>query len=95
MGKYQEVFGKSISDPRAFWKEAAEDIDWYVRCERILDDSNPPFYRWFPDGELNTCHNAIDRHVASGRAEQPAPHCAVGLATAVPRSSRSSSLPHR
>jgi len=72
MGKYEEVFRKSIDDPRAFWKNAAEDIDWYVKCERILDDSNPPFYRWFPDGELNTCHNAVDRHVASGRAEQPA-----------------------
>ncbi len=72
MGKYTEVFRKSLEDPRTFWREAAEDIDWYVRCERILDDSNPPFYRWFPDGELNTCHNAIDRHVASGRAEQPA-----------------------
>jgi len=72
MGKYEEVFRKSIDDPRAFWKKAAEDIDWYVRCERILDDSKPPFYRWFPDGELNTCHNAVDRHVASGRAEQAA-----------------------
>ncbi len=72
MGKYEEVFRKSIDNPRAFWQEAAQDIDWYVKSERILDDSNPPFYRWFPDGELNTCHNAVDRHVASGRAEQPA-----------------------
>lgn len=72
MGRYEKEFQKSIDDPRVFWKEAAENIDWYVRCERILDDSSAPFYRWFPDGELNTCHNAVDRHVASGRAEQPA-----------------------
>jgi propionyl-CoA synthetase len=72
MGNYLDTFRKSIDDPRAFWKEAAEDIDWYVKCDRILDDSRPPFYRWFPDWELNTCHNAIDRHVASGRADQPA-----------------------
>jgi len=72
MGNYLDAFRKSINDPRTFWKEAAENIDWYVRCDRILDDSRPPFYQWFPDGELNTCHNAVDRHVASGRGAQPA-----------------------
>ncbi len=72
MPTYQEIFDRSIADPVAFWKEAAQAIDWYKPCDRILDDSNPPFYRWFPDGELNTCYNAIDRHVAGGRANQAA-----------------------
>ncbi len=72
MATYEEVFQKSITKPREFWKEAARAIDWHKECDRILDDSNPPFYRWFPGGELNTCHNAIDRHVENGRADQPA-----------------------
>ncbi|MDF1554379.1 MAG: propionyl-CoA synthetase [Deferrisomatales bacterium] len=72
MGKYDEVFKRSIEDPNGFWGEAAEAISWYKKPTRVLDDSNPPFYRWFPDGELNTCYNAVDRHVEGGRAEQTA-----------------------
>ena len=72
MGKYDEVFKRSIEDPNGFWGEAAEAISWYKKPTQVLDDSNPPFYRWFPDGELNTCYNAIDRHVEGGRAEQTA-----------------------
>jgi len=70
MGKYQEVFQKSIQDPNRFWAEAAEAISWYKKWDRVLDDFNPPFYRWFPGAELNTCHNALDRHVAAGRGDQ-------------------------
>ncbi len=70
MGKYQEVFQKSIQDPNGFWGEAAEAISWYKKWDKVLDDSNPPFYRWFPGAELNTCHNALDRHVEAGRGEQ-------------------------
>jgi propionyl-CoA synthetase len=72
MGAYRSAYERSIADPTGFWRDAAAEIDWFRRPERILDDSEPPFYRWFPDGELNTCHNALDRHVAAGRGEQPA-----------------------
>ncbi|MEX0874861.1 MAG: propionyl-CoA synthetase [Actinomycetota bacterium] len=69
---YDEVYRRSISDPEGFWGEAAQLIDWYVEPKQILDDSRPPFYRWFVGGELNTCHNALDRHVEGGRADQVA-----------------------
>jgi propionyl-CoA synthetase len=72
MGAYEEAFRRSIDDPEGFWGEAAGAVDWYREPARILDDANPPFYRWFAGGELNTCHNALDRHVEGGRAEQPA-----------------------
>ncbi len=70
MGKYQEVFDRSVNDPQGFWGEAAEAITWHRRWDKVLDDSNPPFYRWFVGGELNTCYNALDRHVESGRGDQ-------------------------
>ncbi len=72
MGKYDEVFKRSISDPDGFWGEAAEQIDWYKKWDKVLDDSNKPFYRWFSGGEMNTCYNAVDRHVKNGRADQAA-----------------------
>ncbi|MQA04091.1 MAG: AMP-binding protein [Streptosporangiales bacterium] len=72
MSTYAEAHARSISDEDGFWLAAAADIDWYRPPSRALDDSNPPFYRWFPDGVLNTCHNALDRHVDGGRADQPA-----------------------
>ena len=61
-----------MRDPSGFWAEAARAVSWTREPQRILDDSNPPFYRWFPDGELNTCANALDRHVADGRGDQAA-----------------------
>jgi propionyl-CoA synthetase len=72
MGGYRELFNASLADPTSFWADAARAVTWTREPQRILDDSNPPFYRWFPDGELNTCANALDRHVDGGRAEQPA-----------------------
>ena len=72
MGAYKDVFDQSTTDPAGFWAAAAEAVTWTRAPQRILDDTNPPFYRWFPDAELNTCANALDRHVAGGRAEQPA-----------------------
>jgi len=65
-------FAGALRNRQPSWKEAAEAIDWHKKCDRILDDSNPPFYRWFPDGELNTCFNALDRHVRDGRGDQNA-----------------------
>jgi propionyl-CoA synthetase len=72
MGKFDELYQRSIRDPEGFWGEAAEALHWERRWDRVLDDSRPPFYRWFAGGELNTCYNAIDRHVEAGRGAQPA-----------------------
>jgi propionyl-CoA synthetase len=64
---------RSLEDPNGFWREAASAIDWDVEPGAVvLDESNPPFYRWFGGARLNTCHNAVDRHVDSGRGDQRA-----------------------
>jgi propionyl-CoA synthetase len=72
MGAYRDAYEQSLADPDGFWGAAAAAIDWTRAPTRILDDDRPPFYRWYPDGELNTCHNALDRHVDAGRGEQAA-----------------------
>ncbi len=69
---YQEVYDQAIADPEAFWGAAAAGIDWEVAPTVVLDTDNPPFYRWFTDGVLNTCWNAVDRHVENGRGDQTA-----------------------
>src|SRR5690242_3747886 len=69
---YDAVYSRWLNDPQKFWAEAAEAVHWHKKWEKILDDSRPPFYRWFPGGRLNTCYNALDRHVEAGRADQPA-----------------------
>ena len=69
-GNYQEIYARSLQDPEGFWAEAAEALDWERRWDRVLDDARPPFYRWFAGGRLNTCYNAVDRHVAAGRGAQ-------------------------
>jgi propionyl-CoA synthetase len=70
--RYDQVYGQSVADPETFWAEAAEAIDWYKRWNRVFDDSRPPFYRWFVGAEVNTCYNALDRHVEAGRGDQTA-----------------------
>jgi len=72
MGKYADYHRRSIENPDEFWAEAAEGIDWDKRWDKVLDSSNAPLYRWFAGGQLNTCHNALDRHVAAGRGDQVA-----------------------
>ena len=67
--RYDQAYDRSIADPEAFWAEAAEAIDWHKRWDRVFDDSRPPFYRWFTGAEVNTCYNALDRHVEAGRGE--------------------------
>jgi len=67
---YETMYRRSLEDPEGFWAEAAEAIHWERRWERVLDDSRKPFYRWFTGGMLNTCYNAVDRHVEGGRAQQ-------------------------
>ncbi len=70
--KYRALHARSLSDPEGFWAEQASAIDWTKRWDKVLDPSNPPFYRWFAGAELNTCYNALDRHVERGRADQTA-----------------------
>src|SRR5215813_3237638 len=70
--KYEAVHRRSLADPEGFWAEQAAAIDWTRRWDKVLDSSRAPFYRWFAGAELNTCHNALDRHVQRGRAEQTA-----------------------
>jgi propionyl-CoA synthetase len=69
---YEETFAQSIHEPDAFWGEAAEEIKWEKKWEKVLDDSRKPFYRWFTGGELNSCYNAVDYHVEEGRGDQVA-----------------------
>jgi propionyl-CoA synthetase len=70
--RYEKALALSLADPDAFWADAAAGVDWYRPYDRVLDDSNAPFYRWFAGGRLNTCFNALDRHVDAGRGAQPA-----------------------
>ncbi|MFH1027858.1 MAG: propionyl-CoA synthetase [Pseudomonadota bacterium] len=72
MAKYEDVFQRSLKQPDNFWAEAAEGISWYRKWDKVLDDDTPPFYRWFTGGMMNTCYNAVDRHVENGRADQVA-----------------------
>src|SRR5579862_6081816 len=65
-----EEHRRSLADPDGFWGEAAAAIDWDRRWDCVLDQSRAPLYRWFSGGRLNTCWNALDRHVEHGRAEQ-------------------------
>jgi propionyl-CoA synthetase len=68
---YNEVYHQSIEDPEDFWGEAAESLHWYKKWDKVLDDSKPPFFRWFVGGKTNVCYNAVDRHAlgnARGKA---------------------------
>ena len=68
--RYEDVYARSLREPETFWAEAAEAVDWDRRWDRVLDSSAPPFYRWFTGAIVNTCHNALDRHVEAGRGDQ-------------------------
>src|SRR5215469_5318526 len=70
--RYAAAHRRSLVDREGFWAEAAQAIDWEKRWDTVLDASRPPFYRWFKGGRLNTCFNALDRHVDGGRAQQTA-----------------------
>ncbi len=69
---YDLAYAASVHDPEGFWAAAASALHWDRPWDRVLDDSAAPLCRWFTGGELNTCYNAIDRHVLNGRAEQAA-----------------------
>jgi propionyl-CoA synthetase len=70
MGRFDDAYRRSISNPGAFWAEAAEAIHWGERWDKVLDDSRAPFYRWFTGGRLNTCYNCLDRHIKAGHGER-------------------------
>ncbi|NND18959.1 MAG: propionyl-CoA synthetase [Silicimonas sp.] len=69
---YRDIYQAWKDDPEGFWIEAAEAIDWDRKPTKALDSSKAPLYEWFPDGMVNTCWNAVDRHVANGRGRQTA-----------------------
>jgi propionyl-CoA synthetase len=70
INKYDNLYKESISNPEKFWGDAAKDVKWFSPYKKVLDNSNPPFYRWFPGGKINTCFNAIDRHVEEGNGSR-------------------------
>lgn len=70
--RYQDVYDRAANDSEGFWLEQADAIDWVKPPSKALDDSNAPLYRWFTDAEVNTCYNAVDRHVENGRGDQAA-----------------------
>lgn len=67
---YEKLYTQSLEDPEGFWAEAAEDVHWYKKWDKVFDNSRQPFYQWFKGGVVNTCYNALDLHVANGRADQ-------------------------
>lgn len=70
MGAYEQQYRWSLEDREGFWADAAAGLDWNRHWDQVLDDRAAPLYRWFVGGRLNTCFNALDRHVAGGRGEQ-------------------------
>ncbi|AFM25027.1 propionyl-CoA synthetase [Desulfomonile tiedjei] len=70
--KYQEAYRESLENPESFWGRAAEELVWDRKWDKVLEFSNPPFYKWFKGGMLNTCFNAVDYHVQQGRGDQVA-----------------------
>ncbi len=69
---FKEIYQQSIEKPEEFWKSVSEDIFWFKKPSKILNSSNPPFYKWFEDGKTNTCYNAIDLHVENGLGNKTA-----------------------
>jgi propionyl-CoA synthetase len=72
MNEYEKSREEASKNPESFWGDIAEDCFWYKKWDKVLDDSNKPFYRWFEGGVTNTCYNAVDLHVEKGFGEQPA-----------------------
>src|SRR6201991_1161843 len=70
--RYHEVHARSLADPEGFWAEAAREIDWIEPAKKVFDPTAGTYGRWFTGAVVNTCYNALDRHVAGGRADQVA-----------------------
>jgi acetyl-CoA synthetase len=69
---YEEVYSRAMQDLEAFWAERAEELEWFRKWDRVLDDSNKPFYKWFVGGKINICYNAVDRHMKTWRKNKVA-----------------------
>ena len=69
-----EVYGRAAADPLGWWTAQAEELDWFQKWSRVLDDDEPPFYKWFTGGTLNVSYNCLDRHVIAGRGGRIAFH---------------------
>ena len=69
---YQQTYRRSLEDRELFWAEQSAMVDWFTKPTVVLDTSRAPLFSWFTDGSLNTCYNALDRHVIAGRADQTA-----------------------
>ena len=69
-----EVYEQAARDPQAWWARQAEELDWFQKWDRVLDDDDPPFYEWFVGGTLNVSYNCLDRHVLAGRGDRVAFH---------------------
>ena len=69
---YDAAYAESLNHPETFWAKAAQACHWYKQWDKVLDDSNKPFYRWFSGGVVNTCYNALDYHIENGRGDQAA-----------------------
>ena len=67
---YQDIYDSSINNKEEFWENVAKDIFWYKKPTKILNSSNPPFYKWYEDGITNTCYNAIDIHIDNGKGDK-------------------------
>jgi propionyl-CoA synthetase len=72
MSKYDQTFKQSIENPDEFWGKAAEDVKWIKKYDKVVHTDKPPFYRWFKGGKINTCYNALDRHVDEGNGDRTA-----------------------
>ena len=70
--RYKSLYAEAKNDPIGYWQRQAQRVAWSKPHERVLDDSNPPFYRWYPGAELNTCYNALDRHIEAGHGARAA-----------------------
>ncbi len=83
---YSDIYDAWKADPEAFWMKAAEAVDWFKPPSKALFDDNAPIYEWYSDGLVNTCYNAVDRHVEAGRGdnlaimhESPITHSSKGI----------------
>ena len=69
---FKEIYDDSLNKPEEFWKNISEDVFWFKKPNKILNNSNPPFYKWFEDGITNSCYNALDYHIDQGRGDKTA-----------------------
>src|SRR3954449_7823466 len=70
----ESIYEKANADPQAYWAEQAKSLHWFTEPEEVLDDSDPPFYKWFSDGKINASYNCLDRHVENGLGDRVAFH---------------------